>query len=153
MPTSTRGNASIGSPPPELSQATMALPSSPSLLSPEEAETLDPDVDVAGKEASGGFPDAASDGFYIVESHGGLQTLPRCDMPSRPDGAAAMPPIVPLQETNPYPILRTTLSGAKASQAASATLREIVEDGFNEMFGDMADCPPDDTHFWMRAIF
>jgi hypothetical protein len=21
------------------------------------------------------------------------------------------------------------------------------------MFGDMADCPPDDTHFWMRAIF
>ncbi len=122
MPTSTRGNASIGPPPPELSQATTALPSSPSLLSPEEAEPLDPDIDVAGKEALGGFPDAASDGFYIVESRGGLQTLPRCDMPSCPGGAAAMPPLAPLQETNPYAILRTTLSGAEVSQAASATL-------------------------------
>jgi hypothetical protein len=100
----------------------MALPSSPSLLSPEEAETLDPDVDVAGKEVSGGFPNAASDGFYIVKSRGGLKMLPRRDMPSRPGGAAAMPPITPLQETNPYAILRTTSSGAEASQAASTTL-------------------------------
>jgi hypothetical protein len=153
MPTSTHGDASLGSPPPDLSQATTALPSSPSLLSPEEAETLDPDVDVAGKEASGGFPDAASDGFYVVKSRGGLQTLPRCDMPSRPGGAAAMPPIAPLQDTNPYAILRTTSSGAEASQAAAATLRDIVEDGFDEMFGDMVDCPHDDTRFWLRAIF
>ena len=120
--TSTRGDDSIGSPPPALSQATTALPSSPSLLSPEEAETLDQDVDVVGKEASGGFPNAASDGFYVVERRGGLPTLPRCDMPSRPGGAAAMPPIAPLQDTNPYAILRTTLSGAEASQAASTTL-------------------------------
>jgi hypothetical protein len=153
MLTSTRGDDSIGSPPPALSQATTALPSSPSLLSPEEAETLDPDIDVAGKEASGGFPDAASDGFYVVERRGGLQTLPRRDMPSRPGGAATMPPTAPLQGTVPYAILHTTLSGAEASQAAPVTLRDIVEDGFNEMFGDMEDCPPNDTHFRMRAIF
>jgi hypothetical protein len=57
VPTSTRGDASLGSPPPDLNQAKTALPSSPSLLSTEEAETLDPAVNVAGKEELGGSPE------------------------------------------------------------------------------------------------
>ncbi len=33
------------------------------------------------------------------------------------------------------------------------TLRKIVDDDFDEMFGDITNCPADDTRFWLRAIF
>ncbi len=129
---------------------------------------LDHAVNVKGDEALGGSHDGTLDGFRIVKGRGGQQTLPRCENAFRPGGTAAMPPLIlattpaPLQNPNPFEILRTTSSGAEASPLplppalappAAATLRDIVEDGFDEMFGDMADSPADDTCFRLRAIF
>jgi hypothetical protein len=68
----------------------------------------------------------------------------------------------PLNNLNPYEILRNTSSGAESSPRQmppalaptdAATLRDIVEVGFDEMFGEMADSPANDTHFWLREIF
>jgi hypothetical protein len=173
--TFTRGDTGFCSPLPDFNQATTALPSSPSLLSHDEVEAprtppppLDHAVDNKGNEALGGSHDGASDGFRIVEGRGGQQPLPRCENAFRPGGTTATPPLIlakmaaPLQNPNPYEILRTTSSGAESSPLplppaltppAATTLHDIVEDGFDEMFGDMADSPADDTHFRLRAIF
>jgi hypothetical protein len=143
------------------------------LLSPEKDEAVepngnpqpppDPAVDDGGSLASGGPHDDASDDFCVVEGRGGQLTLPRCDAASGFGGDDAMPPMrltptAAQQNNNPFAILRTTLSGTETTPLPihprpANTLREIVEDGFNEMFGDITNCPADDTRFRLRAIF
>jgi hypothetical protein len=119
--TFTRGDTGFRSPLPDFTQATTALPSSPLLLSHDEVEApgtppppLNHAVDDEGNEAVGGSHDGASDGFCIVKGCGGQQPLPRCKNAFRPGGTAATPPLIlaktaaPLQNPNPYEILRTT---------------------------------------------
>jgi hypothetical protein len=69
---------------------------------------------------------------------------------------------MPQNNLNPYEILRNTSSGAESSprqtpQALAPTdadtLRDILEDGFDEIFGEMEDSPANDTHFRLREIF
>jgi hypothetical protein len=150
-----------------------ALPLSPSLLSPEEDEAVepkstpppppDPAVDDGGSLASGGPHDNASDDFCVVEGRGGQLTLPRCDAASGLDGDDAMPPMqltltAAQRNNNPFAILRKKLSGTETTPLPihprpANTLCKIVEDDFDEMFGDITNCPADDTRFWLRAIF
>jgi hypothetical protein len=155
------------------SQATTTLPLSLSLLSPKEDEAVepngtpppppDPAVDDGGSSASGGPHDDASDDFRVVEGRGGQLTLPRPDAASGLGGDDAMPPMrltptAAQRNNNPCAILQTTLSGTETTPLPihprpANTLREIVEDSFNEMFGDITNCPADDTRFRLRAIF
>ncbi len=155
------------------SQATTALPSSPSLLSPKEEEAVepkgtpppppDPAVDDGGSAASGGPHDDALDDFCVVKGRGGQLTLPRRDAASRLGGNGAMPPMqltptAAQRNDNPFAILQTTLSGTESTPLPihlrpANTLRKIVEDSFDEMFGDITNCPADDTRFRLRAIF
>jgi hypothetical protein len=175
-----RGNTGFHSPPPDSSRATMApsqvttaLLLSPSLLSPKEDEAVEPkdtpppppdsDVDDGGSSASGGPHDDASDNFCVVEGRGGQLTIPRCDAASGLGGNEAMPPMrltptAAQRNNNPFAILRTTSSGTETTPLPihprpANTLREIVKDSFNEMFGDITNCPADDTRFRLRAIF
>jgi hypothetical protein len=178
--TITHGNTGFCSPPPDLSRATMvpsqmmtALPLSPSLLSPKEDEAVepkgtpppppDPAVDDGGSAASGGPHDDASDDFRVVEGRGGQLTLPRCDAASGLGGDDAMPPMrltptAAQRNNNPFVIFWTTSSRTESTPLPihprpANTLRKIVEDCFDEMFGDITNCPADDTRFWLRAIF
>ena len=123
----------------------------------------DPAVDDGGSSALGGPHDDASDDFCVVEGRGGQLTLPCRDAASGLDGDNAMPPmrLPPMaaqRNNNLFAILRTNLSGTETTplpihpQPAN-TLREIVEDDFDEMFGDITNCPADDTRFRLRAIF
>ena len=111
-----------------LSQATTALPSSPSLLSPEEEEAVkpkgtpppppDPAVDDGGSAASGGPHGDALDDFCVVEGRGGQLMLPRCDAASGLGGDDAIPPMqltptAAQRNNNPFAILRTTSSGTE----------------------------------------
>jgi hypothetical protein len=177
VPTTTfpHGDTGFRSPPPDFTQATTALPSSPSLLSHDEVEDpptppppLAHAVNNKGNEAVGVSHDGALDGFCIVEGRGGQQPPTRCENAFHMGDTAATLPLIlakmaaPLKTSNPYEILRNTLSGAKSSPlqippalapTAAITLCDIVEDGLEEMFGDMADSPADDTHFWLREIF
>jgi hypothetical protein len=177
VPTTTfpRGDTGFRPPPLDFTQVTTALPSSPSLLSHDKVEDpptppppLNHAVNDEGDEAVGGSHDGASDGFCIVEGRGGQQPPTRRENDFHTGDTAATPPLIlakmaaPLKTPNPYEILRNMSSGAESSPlqippamapTAAATLCDIVEDGFEEMFGDMADNPADDTHFRLREIF
>jgi len=155
------------------SQATTALPLSPSLLSPKEDEAVepkstpppppDPAANDGGSSALGGPHDDALDDFRVVKGRGGQLTLPHHDAASGLDGDDAMPPMqltptAAQRNNNPFAILRTKSSGTETTPLPihprpANTLRKIVEDNFNEMFGDITNCPADDTRFWLRAIF
>ena len=173
--TLTHGDTGSGFPLPDFTQETTALPSSPSLLSHDEVGAPrtptpphDHAVDDVEDEAVGGSYDGASEGFRIVVGRGGQLTHTRRDTAFHTDNTAATSTLklattaTPQNNLNPYEILRNTSSGAESSprqtpqalaQTEADTLRDIVEDGFVEIFGEMEDSPDDDTQFRLREIF
>ncbi len=125
-------------------------------------------VDDEGDEAVGGSHDRASEGFRKVVGRGGQQPPPRCENAFHTGDIATTSTLIlattatPLNNLNPYEILQNTSSEAESSPhqippalapTDATTLRDIVEDGFDEIFGEMADSPANDTHFWLREIF
>jgi hypothetical protein len=166
-PTTTLTHDDTGSrsPLPDFTQETTALPSSPSLLSRDEVGAPRPPtpphdhaVDDVEAEAIGGSYDGASDGFHIVVGRGGQLPHKHCNTAFHTDATTA----TPQNNLNPFEILRNTSSGAESSPCQTPqalapteadTLRDIVEDGFNDIFGEMEDSPANDTHFRLREIF
>jgi hypothetical protein len=156
-----RGDNDSTSPPPDLSQDTMALPSSPSLLSPNEVARSNtmppPDDHEEDEEVTGGVD---TDGFCLVEGGGGLRPLPRPGYVAAPPSLLASP-ASPLRHVNPFEVLRTASSDGEASPVPRApkmaspvaTLRDIVDAGFDEVFGDAGERDGDDTQFRMRTLF
>jgi hypothetical protein len=157
-----RGGTDSTSPPPDLSQDTTALPSSPLLLSPNEvarSSTMPPpDNHEDDEEDTGGV---AMDGFRPVEGGGGLQPLPPPGYIAAPPSLLA-PPASPSRQVNPFEVLRTASSEREASPVLRAptmallaitTLRSIVDAGFDEVFGDTGDRNGNDTRFRLRTLF
>jgi hypothetical protein len=58
--------------------------------------------------------------------------------------------MAPSQATTALPMETTPLP---IHPRPANTLRKIVDDDFDEMFGDITNCPADDTRFRLRAIF
>jgi hypothetical protein len=173
--TLTHGDTGSRSPLPDFTQEMTALPSSPSLLSHDKVGAPctptpphDHAVDNVEDEAVSGSYDGASEGFCTVVGCGGQLPHTRRDTAFHTDDTAATSTLklattaTPQNNLNPYDILRNTSSDAESSPCQTPqalaltdadTLRDIVEDGFNEMFGEMEDSPANDTHFWLREIF